>query len=232
MPEAVILSGAGRYADPWHRFADTSARLAALAHDSGWTATITEDIDAALADLSGIGLVIVNAGDPWNQPPDDVVATGDGSGWQLEPSPVVMAGRAGLGAALGRGISVLGMHTAAASLRDYPQFREALGGQWVTGRSRHPRLDRLHVRPLHEDIVEGLGDFHVDDEPCSDLVMDKDAEPLAGTHGTERDMTLAWARQYGRSRVVYDALGHDTRSYDSPGHRSFLRRCLTWLLPT
>ena len=41
---------------------------------------------------------------------------------------------------------------------------------------------------------------------------------------------LVWTRQNGRSRVLYDALGHDTTSYDSPGHVALLRRAVRWLL--
>ena len=39
---------------------------------------------------------------------------------------------------------------------------------------------------------------------------------------------MIWAREHG-GRVVYDGLGHDARSYDSPAHRDLLvpRRELT-----
>jgi len=223
MPQALILSGAGRYADPWHPFADTSARLAGLAADSGWEATITEDIDAALATgLDGIDLLIVNAGDSW-RPVEEGAPVVPGDPAIVEPA------RAGLAVALARGMTVLGMHISASSLRDYPQYREVLGGEWVPGRSWHPPLGEVHVRPLHDEIVEGCCDFTVVDERYTDLVIDRSVEPLAGSEGD--DVVLAWANQVGPTRAIYDALGHDLRSYDSKGHRSFLRRALTWLLP-
>ena len=40
---------------------------------------------------------------------------------------------------------------------------------------------------------------------------------------------LVWARELGRSRIVYDALGHDVRSYESAEHRELLTRALQWL---
>lgn len=40
---------------------------------------------------------------------------------------------------------------------------------------------------------------------------------------------LVWAREFGRSRLVYDALGHDPRSYDSEGHRALIAQALGWL---
>jgi hypothetical protein len=40
---------------------------------------------------------------------------------------------------------------------------------------------------------------------------------------------LIWARTIGDSRVVYDALGHDVRSYESPEHVELLGRVVSWL---
>ncbi len=226
MPKAVILSGAGRYADPWHPFSKTSALLAGLAQASGWQTVITTDTDQRLADgLDDFDLVSVNTGDPWRHLDD--TATN-----QPDPALISLA-QANLAAAFDRGIDVLGMHTAASSLLDYPQFRQALGGEWVLGRSWHPAMSTFEVRPLHDDIAEGLCDFKVFDERYTDLAMDDDIEPLmeAQSSEDEDDVIIAWAHQYGESRVVYDALGHDTRSYDSCGHKSFLKRVLSWLLP-
>ncbi|MCL2482953.1 MAG: ThuA domain-containing protein [Propionibacteriaceae bacterium] len=218
MPAAIILSGAGRYADPWHQYGDTSAELLTLAHDDGWDVTIAEDIDRTLADgLDGIDLLIVNAGDSDQEPAED-------------PS-LIERGRAQLAIAFERGISVLAIHNAASSLRDYPQFRSALGGQWVTGHSWHPPIFEIHVRLEHDVIVEGLGDFTVADERYTDLLTDKDIEPLASTRDKNREYILAWAHQYGTARVIYSSLGHNTASYASRGHKAFLLRALTWLLP-
>ncbi|MDR2930285.1 MAG: ThuA domain-containing protein [Propionibacteriaceae bacterium] len=224
MPKAIILSGSGRYADPWHPFAETSPLLAGLAHDAGWDTEIRDDIDHCLAaGLDGIGLIIVNAGDPWhNLDPD-----------HDEPADpeVIHVARAKLDAAFDRGISLLGVHCAAASLRDYPSYRAGLGGEWVPGQSWHPPRSLLHVRPLHDSIVEGLCNFTVDDERYSDLTIDPHTEPLLDVAGEDGDIVLGWARQHGSSKIVYDALGHDKASYDSCGHKSFLRRVMSWLAP-
>jgi type 1 glutamine amidotransferase len=227
MPCALILSGSGRYADPWHPFADTSARLADLAAHAGWQVEVAPDVDAALADgLGQADLLIVNTGDSWREA-DEAEAHHPTPG---DPELVERA-RAGLAAAFQRGIAVLGLHCAASSLRDYPQFRRALAGEWVPGTSWHPPIGQFQVRPLHGEIVEGLSDFTLIDECYTDLTIDKGVEPLADASGSERRQVVAWAHQYGASRVIYDALGHDTRSYDSRGHKSFLRRALSWLAP-
>ncbi|MDR0284403.1 MAG: ThuA domain-containing protein [Propionibacteriaceae bacterium] len=218
MPVAVILSGAGRYADPWHPFPATSRRLQALAAENGYDVTITEDIDETLAQgLAGVDLLIVNAGDPARAECDT-------------PDPALLdRARAGLATAVARGMSLLGLHAAASTLRDYPDYRALLGGEWVVGQSWHPPQGEFHVRPLHDAIVEGLGDFTVIDERYTGLTIDRGVEPLAASTGEHH--VLAWANQVGPGRAVYSALGHDERSYDSAGHRALLRRALSWLFP-
>ena len=48
---AVILSGAGRFADQWHDFAATSARIAGILSDAGFETEIAENVDERMADL-------------------------------------------------------------------------------------------------------------------------------------------------------------------------------------
>jgi len=215
MPEAVILSGAGPYSDPAHPFAETSQCLARLAAKNGWAAVVTEDIDAVMAEgLDGVDLIIVNAG-----------AGEAGAGPHTPPE----ASTAGFGRALDRGISLLAMHCAIRSLPGYPRYHEALGGEWVPGRSWHAPVGELLVRPLHDAIVEGLCDFHVTDERLGGLRTSRGIEALAATAAD--DQVVAWAHRLGPARVVYSGLGHDARSYESAGHKSFLGRALCWLQP-
>ena len=223
MPTALILSGAGRYADPWHPFPETSARLAALAQESGWRTVITEDVDQQLATgLDEFEMLVVNAGDPW---------MADGTGGGPTGPQLIEQGRANLSAALARGIAVLGVHTAAASLRDYPEFRQVLGGEWVRDRSWHPPFGELRVTPQPHPITTDCREFTTQDERYTDLDIDQQVEPLATTNGDDRTHLLTWAAPHPTSRIIYHALGHDHRTYDSPGHQRFLRHLLTRLLP-
>jgi hypothetical protein len=75
-----------------------------------------------------------------------------------------------------------------------------------------------------------LADFTVFDERYSYLHTNPDITVLC-VHQTEGQLhPLVWARESGLARVVYDGLGHDTRSYESPGHVELLRRVVGWLL--
>lgn len=233
---AVILSGSGRYADPWHPYAETSAALAEILEAAGFTSIVTRDVDAALAGLDdSVRLIVVNAGDPAGPVPRDVrdsrvpVPDGPQPGEAADPE-VITAANAALDAAVDRGVGVLAMHAAASSLRDYPAFDRLIGARWERGRSWHPPIGDAHVHVVGDHrIAAGLADFRVFDERYADLRRFEAVEPIAGHEHDGRWHPLVWARESGRSRLVYDALGHDARSFVSSGHRELLVRSLDWL---
>ena len=86
----------------------------------------------------------------------------------------------------------------------------------------------MHIVGTHV-IAEGLSDFTVTDERYSGLRLDGVIEQIAEHEEDGMRHPLVWARELGHSRVVYDALGHDSRSYDSAEHRELLTRALDWL---
>lgn len=219
---AIILSGSGRYADPWHPYPDTTERLAAIVGEAGFDVEVRDDVDAALATLGDdVRLLVVNAGDPDSPLPDGVdAAASDGAA----------VDDTALAAAVDRGIGILAVHSAASSLRDHPTFHRALGGRWEDDVSWHPPFGEARVHLIgNHPIREGLEDFTLEDERYTGLRLHDVIEPIAEHEEGGFRYPLVWAREFGRSRLVYDALGHDTRSYDSAEHRALLARALDWL---
>ncbi len=209
---AVIASGEGRYADPWHPFAATSLRLQSVLEDLGCTVVIDGDLDGAMTRLDGVDLLVVNAGDPWR-------GTGD---------PPAGESVAGFAAALRRGIGILGMHAAAATMRDYPEWPEAFGAIWLPGLSWHPPIGAARITLSPSRLGAHLDDFDVLDERYSRLQRVGSSEIVA-THEVDGVIyPTAWTRVVGRARVAADLLGHDERSYDSAGHRALLSTLARW----
>lgn len=217
---AIILSGAGRYDDPWHPYAETSARLASLVAAAGFEVEVREDVDVALATLGDdVTLLVVNAADPDGPVPDGV-----------QPDAVPAVDEAAFDTAIDRGIGILAMHSAASSLRDYAAYDRAVGGHWEPDVSWHPPFGEAHVHLVgNHPVREGLGDFTVQDERYTALRLHDVIEPIGEHEEDGARHPLIWAREFGRSRLVYDALGHDARSYDSEGHRALIARALEWL---
>jgi type 1 glutamine amidotransferase len=213
-PRAVIASGAGRYADAWHLFPHTSARIAEILSDDGWDVQVIDDPDAALASLDEAALLVVNAGDPWR---------GGDSGRRVDPDAA-----AGLGDAIDRGIGLIAVHIGLASLRDYPRWREAVGGEWEIGRSWHPPISAavVPVRGEHP-VTAGLSEISLFDELYVDLAVDDDVLVLCAHQRDAASHPLVWVREHP-TRAVATAFGHDERSYESASHRALLRGAARW----
>ncbi|WP_395243949.1 ThuA domain-containing protein [Agromyces sp. MMS24-K17] len=228
MPRAMILSGAGRYADPWHPFPATSERLAELVREAGYDVEVREDIDAALAALGDdVDLLVVNAGNP-DGPVDDGEVAEYADAIDGDGPPVIDS--APLQAAIDRGIGILALHAAASSLPDYPAYHHAIGGRWVPGESWHPEFGEAHVHLVGDHPVRaGLLDFDVQDERYTALRLHDVIEPIAEHLEDGIRHPLIWGREFGPSRLVYDGLGHDTRSYDSTTHRELITQAIGWL---
>ena len=168
MAEVLIISGAGDYADPWHPFAATSARLAEVITSYGHRVEVSGTVEETLRSLSD---------------------------------------------------------------RQMPRWPEILGGHWVRGTTMHPPLDeaRIRLRPGPHPVAGDAVEIAVLDERYSYLDVRDDVEVL-GEHTYEGSRhPMIWAREQGPGRIVYDGLGHDARSYDSPGHLALLGRAVTWL---
>ncbi len=208
---AVILSGGGEYGDPWHPFAATSERLAGILRGLGHEVQICDQVGARVADLRDADLIVTNAA----------------GGPQADTS----AAAAGLAAALERGIGVLAVHVGACTMLGLPAWESVTGAGWVAGQSMHPKTGPSHVitYPGRHVIAGPVGSFDLVDERYSYLRTAADIVPLAAHEHDGMLHPLLWARETGRSRVVTDLLGHDTRSFDSAEHRQLLARAARWL---
>jgi hypothetical protein len=72
------------------------------------------------------------------------------------------------------------MHSAAASLRDYAAFDQAIGGRWERDRSWHPPFGDARVHLVGNHVIrEGLDDFTVADERYTALHLTEVIEPIA-----------------------------------------------------
>ncbi|WP_345752621.1 ThuA domain-containing protein [Microbacterium rhizophilus] len=209
---AVVATGEGRYADPWHPFAETSDLLRAVLEEAGLEVAVAP-VDDALRRLDGVDLLVVNAGDPWRDDPPAVGA----------PAASV----AGLEAALERGIGVLAMHASLSSLRDHAAWAPATGGVWLPGVSMHPPIGEAAFAWADHPLAgaEPLAAF---DERYAFLQAVGDREVVATHEHAGVAHPVVWVRERGRSRVAVDLLGHDARSYDSPAHRALIARLAAW----
>lgn len=210
--ELVIYSGEGPDSDPWHPLPETSARLGEVL---GAVHTVSTPDELAQR-LDQAAVLVVNA-----------------SANRTGPTPADQQFGRLLEGFLARGGGLLAIHSSTIAFPGLQSWHQTVGAIWEQGKTFHPPLDRTLVRrtEVEHSIADGLGDFWVEDERYSNLSLAEGSaiEPLY-VH-THEDVThpLVWAREYGGGRVVYSALGHDVRSYESSGHVGLLRRSTEWL---
>ena len=212
----VLTSSGGPYADAWHDLRTTSAAIAAVLAEAGFVAEVRDDVVDALEEHAGRSLLVVACSGAPETPEQERVDA------------------ARVGAALGRhldaGAPVLAVHSGAMAFPAVPAWHGLLGVRWVHGRSGHPDLDRCTVQVADGDhpVTAGLADFSLEDERYSDLDVAGDRQALVTHEHDGRTHPLVLVGTTGSSRVVYDALGHDARSYLSPERRALLRREARW----
>lgn len=218
--QVTILSGSGRYQDEWHDFTATSVEVARALEPLGLRVAVRALMpQGVIAEVPGSDLVVVNAGAG-----DHATSDGPVDAW-LEAFQALRDHRA-------RGRPVLALHAAANTLDGLDEWPRWLGGRWVRDRSMHPSIGEATVQVSDADhpITVGLAPFtlvderycHLDRSPAARVLLHHD-------HEGSRE-PLVWAVEQDGSRTVYDALGHDVRSYASPARVDLLQREVRWLL--
>ena len=213
--EVLLVSGGGRFTDPWHPFPETSAALAAVLGGRGCTVQVCDDADTGLTHLAEEALpdlLVLNLG--WHGP-------------ERFAEPAAEA----LVTALQRGLPTLLVHSTLTAFPQWPLWRDIAGGGWTPDVSYHPDYGpaTLEPRPGHP-LGAGLGPLSVVDERYTDLWLDEASDVFLEHEEAGARHPLAWTRTWGASPALADALGHDAESYRSPDRQLLLERELDWLL--
>jgi len=116
-------------------------------------------------------------------------------------------------------------------------FPEIIGASWVPENLGHARrcifevdwIDRTH--PASTGLPES---FMANDELYHKLDLSSEVQILASAlspadlGGTGKREPMVWVNQFGRGRVFYTVLGHDTLAWEQPGMASLLTRGVGW----
>ncbi|MFT4261927.1 MAG: ThuA domain-containing protein [Nocardioides sp.] len=219
---ALIIAGRGRYEDPWHDHAATSWCIASELHDLGHRVDVRSTFHQTLHSAGDYDLVVVNAGTGRIDPAFD----GGPDEWQPAHEEFADAVRDGL--------PVLAMHQSANTFNDSPGWHDLLGGQWIPGQSFHPpegpaEFDLVRSPEDASGVLGSLDDvIRANDERYCALDVATASTVLVTTTWQGTEHPVAW-RSGAAPSVIYDGLGHSTRSYESRDRALMLRAELKWL---
>ncbi len=125
----------------------------------------------------------------------------------------------------GKGFCV--QHLASASFPKWPEFAALCGRHWVSGTSGHAARTPFDAKIVDKEspITKGIADFKADDELYSKLQGDGPIHVLVEADSTFSKKTepLVFTVEYGKGRVVHNAMGHDSKASRSPAWRRSLR---------
>lgn len=126
---------------------------------------------------------------------------------------------------LASGKGYVGIHSAADSFRECPEYRAMVGGWFVT----HPHFRSYQVSVLNAEhpITEGLDEFTVEDEQ---YITDYDprVHVLATALYKGIARPVAWTKPWGNGKVFYLALGHNPEACLHETFQLMLTRGCLW----
>ncbi len=130
------------------------------------------------------------------------------------------------------GKGFVGVHSATATLYDWPAYGDMIGayfrehpwvqpGVVVVEDPGHPSTRDL---PPSFGVTDEFYTFRSNPRDVAHILLRADPTSL----GTEGDLPLAWTKQYGAGRVYYNALGHFDAIWEEPRLQAQLRGGLRW----
>lgn len=204
MARIRVVDGTGRHSDPWHPFAESSPAIARVLSGAGHSVEVADAEPAAIADLAGVDLLVVNAGGgldprvPLPTPPEWADAYGKLDDW-LASHPL------------------LAVHTGINAFRDWPRWADLCGGTWVPGVSGHPERSMAVFEPMPgaagHPVLDGLDRVICYDERYWKIGIHDTVTPVLMHETLDVLYPVVWVT--GTDRAIYDALGHMGRTYES-----------------
>jgi type 1 glutamine amidotransferase len=139
------------------------------------------------------------------------------------------------------GKGFIGVHSAAITFPSWPEYRAMLGGYFdghpwgvfdaplVVEDPAFPGMRQLPRAFTLRDEIYQVKDFS---RAKVRVLLRLDADRLdlgrSGVHREDRDFAVAWARNYGKGRVLYNGLGHQEEVWERPEFRTMWLEMVRW----
>lgn len=197
---------------------DAEVALKAIGKDNGWKVTTTHLLQRITAE---------------NLAKFDVVAFATTGNLAFDA-----AQKAALLDFVKSGKGFLGIHNAADTCYDWPEYGEMLGGYFAG----HPWTQEVNVIVEDRDHPATRmlgGGFKVYDEIYTYrnwdrkktrvlMRLDNASVDLSKGNRPDHDYALGWCHDYGKGRVMYTALGHPDALWHESWFRDHIAACIRW----
>jgi uncharacterized protein len=122
----------------------------------------------------------------------------------------------------------------------WEEYHKILGGQYLFkeltadgkkfGPSSYALDQHMHITVANHQhpITAGVNDFNVFDESYGNYYIAPGVTILLTTDYPKNNPALAWATQYGKSRVFYLQLGHGPGAWQNPNYSRLVSNGIRW----
>jgi type 1 glutamine amidotransferase len=141
------------------------------------------------------------------------------------------------------GKGFIGIHSATITFMGWPEYGEMIGGYFdghpwgefdaplVVEDSTFPGLSGLPTAFTLRDEIYQIKNYSREKVR---VLLRLDAEKLdltrKGVHRKDKDFAVAWARKYGKGRVVYNGLGHCLDVWERPEFQKMWLETVLWAM--
>lgn len=219
----LILSGANN-----HKWKETTPALKKMYADSGrFAVTVTEDVpELRPADFAKYDCIVSNY---------TTYPKVTGRRWPAETEKAFLA-------FVKNGGGFVHFHAASTAWMDWPEFmhlgcvswRKDEKGRNISGHGKRHAFE-VKMTDAEHPVTAGLKDFtHAVDELFHRQKVQKGATVLATAfsakeqRGSGEEEPMIVVREYGKGRVMYNAMGHDTTAMQCKGFQALMLRGAEW----
>ena len=141
------------------------------------------------------------------------------------------------------GKGFVGVHSAAITFADWPEYRKMIGGfydehPWVTfdapivvEDTNFPGMQQWPKEFVLKDEIYQMKDWSRENVR---VLMRLDSRKIdlknPQVHRKDRDFAVAWAKMYGKGRVYYSTLGHVEQNWDDPRLQQMYVGAIKWAI--
>jgi uncharacterized protein len=126
----------------------------------------------------------------------------------------------------GRPVGFVGLHGVTTSFQDSAEFKRLIGASFLSHPDMGPAY-RFKVKDASQPLMTGITDFSLTDELYLFETHERFSVVLFCLYeGVERP--VAWHKPYGRGKVFYLALGHDTEQLGDANVRRLIDNGVRW----
>jgi len=141
------------------------------------------------------------------------------------------------------GKGFIGVHSAAITFADWPEYREMIGGfydehPWVTFDApivvedpNFPGMQQWPKEFVLRDEIYQMSDWSRQNVR---VLMKLDASKIdlknQHVHRKDLDFAVTWAKMYGKGRVYYSTLGHVEQNWDDPRLQQMYVGAIKWAM--